>query len=275
MAPNTPEVFLMLLSPLQTWGIPRFPSHGVSAPPSSPSTSPGRNFGAAPAQELFAPRWVLMLWFNPRGFQGQEKGWKEKQATPKHKYFLTLLSENWASGKDLEEPAWCLHCSEFIHNSGGVSVDKRRNFAVEKDLCSEGKSLFCTDTCTWFLVQVLSCSQAFAALYQSGLIKVEFISHLSWILCQFVWNSTNVNFFHVSQVFCPFFFLPEMDPCSEFSWSTAKSTSILYFQPVHEWFLLGFFSCFDSSLQSLETQNIWIKIPYSDAMLVVNFVRFG
>lgn len=35
------------------------------------------------------------------------------------------------------------------------------------------------------------------------------------------------------------------------------------------------FLCFDSSLQSLEIQNIWIKILCSDAMLVVNFVRFG
>lgn len=118
----------------------------------------------------------------------------------------------------------------------------------------------------------------FAALYQSKLVKVEFIFHLGWILCQFpVRNSTNVDLFHVSQQGTSFlpFFSPEMNPCSEFSWSRAKSTSVLYFQSIHEWFLLGFFSCFDSSLQSLEIQNIWIKILCSYAMLVVNFARFG
>lgn len=109
------------------------------------------------------------------------------------------------------------------------------------------------------------------------------LGSLKWNLFP-TWVGFCANLFETAQMWISFmshkfsalfFFLPEMDPCSEFSWSTAKSTSILYFQPVHEWFLLGFFSCFDSSLQSLETQNIWIKIPYSDAMLVVNFVRFG
>lgn len=142
----------MLLSPLQAWGIPKFPCHEVS--PSSSSTSSGRNSGAEfpgaaatpgvpPSSGTLCTLLVLNAVVNHRGLQGKQRRnvtgkWDESKSgqAPKqisHKYFLTLHR---VKTEDLER-SWrnqlgvCI--ARSLKSSGAFFVDKNTEFS-----CGEG-----------------------------------------------------------------------------------------------------------------------------------------